>query len=263
MTTNQEKVKEHYSRSYKEDTRATESRSSSLEFHYAKKLLGNYINNYSNVIEIGCGTGYYGMYFADKCSHYTGVDLTQANIDDFNQKIDEAGIKNISTMVGDATDLNQVPDGFYDVVLCLGPLYHVSLDEHDKVFAECYRIAKSGAVLAFAYQNRLGVYAGACVNWPEVYPNAETNRYVFELDTSDDRPGLFYFTSPEEIEEHARKINLEVSKNCGLSFFFAMNVINQMDDEKLACFMEIADRMYESPSCTGLANHALMICKKT
>jgi len=259
--TNQEKVISHYNQ-YKEDTRATESKATSLEFHYAKKLLGNYITNTSKVIEIGCGTGYYGMHFADKCTHYTGVDLTQANIDIFNQKITEAGIKNISAIVGDATNLTQIPDAGYDVVLCLGPLYHVPLKEHHKVFSECYRIAKPGAVIAFAYQNRLGVYAGACVIASQTYPNANTNHHVFKLNTDDERPGLFYFTSPEEVEEEAKMLRLEILKNCGLSFFFALNVINQMDDEKLACYMEIADGMHESPFCTGLANHALLVCRK-
>ena len=41
-----------------EDNRATQSKADSIEFIFTKKLLEKYINKQSNVIEIGCGTGY-------------------------------------------------------------------------------------------------------------------------------------------------------------------------------------------------------------
>jgi ubiquinone/menaquinone biosynthesis C-methylase UbiE len=169
MITDKEKITSMYNNG-KEEDRATESRATALEFHYTKKFLEKYINNSSNVIEIGCGTGYYAMFFADKCEHFTGIDLAQGNIDIFNQKISKAGYKNISTMVGDATNLPEISDNSFDIVLCLGPMYHLPQNERMKVFDECYRIAKNGAILAFAYINRLGVYAGACVNdkWRDI-----------------------------------------------------------------------------------------------
>jgi len=263
MSSNQEKLILFYN-SGGEDNRANESRAAGLEFHYTKKLLNQYINLESHIIEIGCATGYYGMFFADKCTHYTGVDLVQENIDVFNQKIAKAGIKNIIAQTGNAPELCQISDSKFDVVLCLGPMYHLPRDERMKVFDECCRIAKKGAVLAFAYINGLGVYAGACISdkWRNIYPNAKTNKYVFELNTDDERPGVFYFTSPEEIESDAKQKNLEILKNCGLDFFFANDAINQMSEEQFGYYMEIADRMNESPSCTGLSNHALLVCRK-
>ena len=263
MTINQKKIVELYSNGT-EENRASESRATGLEFHYTKKLTTKYITLESNVIEIGCGTGYYGMYFADKCAHFTGVDITQKNIDVFNKKIAESGIRNVSTAVGNAMNLSQISDNNFDVVLCLGPMYHLPQDERMKVFDECYRIAKDGAVLAFAYINRLGVYAVACVNenWRNIYPNEKTNKYVFELNTDDERPGIFYYTSPEEMEFDATQKKLKILENCGLDFFFALNAINQMSDEQFGYYMTIADKMSESPSCTGLSNHALLICRK-
>ena len=263
MASNYDKVVSFYSVS-EEDDRWAQSRYAGLEFHYTKKLISGYINSESHVIELGCATGYYGMYFADKCAHYTGIDLTPEHIDVFNQKIADAGIKNISTAVGDATGLPETPDNSFDVVLCLGPMYHLQQNDRLKVFEECYRIAKDGAVLAFAYINGLGVYAGACVhdNCRGVYPSVKANKYVFEFGTDDVNPDRFYFTSPEEMEFDAKRKNLEVLKNCGLDFFFTLCAVNQMSDEQFECYMEIADRMCESPSCTGLSNHALLICRK-
>ena len=263
MLSNKEKIINLY-RNYKEDNRATSSRSNSLEFHYTKKLLNDYITSESKVIELGCGTGYYAMHFADKCSHYTGVDLSPANIDVFKEKIAKEEKENVQAVVGNATSLPEYTDNSFDVVLCLGPMYHLSREERMNVFAECYRIAKKGAIMAFAYINSIGVYAGWCLNddWRDIYPNAKANKYFLEHKTSYDNPNVFFFTSPEEIESDAKQNNLEIIKNCGLDFFFAQSAVNKMSDEQFTLYKELADKMVDSQSCTGLSDHALLICKK-
>ncbi|MCL2773540.1 MAG: class I SAM-dependent methyltransferase [Oscillospiraceae bacterium] len=263
MSSNQDRIREKYSHG-KEGERAFTSRSESLEFHYTKKILSEYIKPDSRVIEIGCGGGYYGMYFADKCTEYVGVDITPENIAAFEEKIKAAGLCNVQAFVGDAIHLYNIADGSFDVVLCLGPMYHLPQEERELVFAECKRIAEDGAIIAFAYIIRIGVYAAGCVvdKWRDRYPNAEANKYILEYSTSDDRPGLFFMTSPEEMEHDAKQYTLEVLKNCGLDFIFASYAIDMMSEEKFNFYWELADRMSESQSCTGLSNHALLICRK-
>lgn len=263
MASNQGKIVDHY-KHYKESDRATGSRANGLEFHYTKKLLANYITLDSRVIELGCATGYYGMYFADQCTHYTGIDLSPDNIAIFEERIAKEGRKNISAAVGDATALPGVASDAFDIVLCLGPLYHVPQEERMRVVRECYRIAKKGAILAFAYINSIGVYAGWCVNEEgrDTYPNARANKYFLEQNVAYDNPEVFFLTSPEEMVSIAEQNHLEIVKNCGLDFFFAQSVVNRMDDDQFALYMELSDRMVDSPSCTGLSDHALLICKK-
>ena len=269
MSSNQEKIIKNYSGG-KEHERAFESRSGGLEFHYTKKFLNEYIKPDSRIIELGCAGGYYGMYFADKCAEYVGVDITPENIAAFEENIKTAGLTNVRAFVGDATNLGNIEsiesitDNGFDVVLCFGPMYHLPQEERELVFAECVRIAKDGAILAFAYINRIGVYASACTadKWRHIYPNAKTNKYVFEYNTDDEKPGVFFLTSPEEMEYDAKQHKLEVVKNCGLDFLFASYAIDMMSEEQFNCYMELADKMSDSRSCTGLANHALLICTK-
>lgn len=263
MSSNQEKVINFYS-SCKEDDRATESRARSLEFHYTKKLLHEFITADANVIELGCATGYYGMYFSDFCANYTGIDLSPDNISVFNEKITAEGKTNIRTAIGDATNLSNIPDNSFDVVLCLGPMYHLPHEERLKVFDECYRISRADAVLAFTYINRLGVYAAACLDdkWREKYASVEPDKFILEHSTLEALQGAFFFTSPEEMQYDAKQKNLEVIKNSGLDFVFAQGTINMMNEEVFALYMKLADEMVNSPSCTGLSDHALMICRK-
>ncbi|MBQ7715149.1 MAG: class I SAM-dependent methyltransferase [Clostridia bacterium] len=245
-----------------EEGRAERSRSESLEFHYTKRHLSNFIKPDSRVIELGCGTGYYGMYFADKCAEYFGVDLVPGQIEIFRSKIASAGLKNVNCAVGDATDLSKIGDDSYDVVLCLGPMYHLSPEEREKCFAECARICKPGGVAAFAYITVCGVYAGACIYFSDRYPNELTNNNVFKLGTDDLRPGIFWFVSPEEIEREAGAFGFEKLDDLGTDFFILSEIVNGMDDEAFELIRPLYDRMTTSGSCTGLSNHALLICRK-
>jgi len=153
MSSNQDKIIAKYDRT-DENIRAISSRSSSLEFHYTKKAMDGFIGGESRVLEVGCGTGYYGMYFADKCGEYVGIDLFPKHIEVFQRKINENGMKNVSCQVGDATKLDGIADDSFDVVCCFGPMYHLPPDERELVFAECRRICKPGGVIAFAYINK-------------------------------------------------------------------------------------------------------------
>ena len=79
MSSNEKAIIEKY-RDTKEEYRATQSRYSELEFYYTKRHISEYITPGSSVIELGCGTGYYAMCFAEQCKEYTGVDITPENI---------------------------------------------------------------------------------------------------------------------------------------------------------------------------------------
>lgn len=245
-----------------EDARATSSRAASLEFYYTKQAMDEYITGSSRVLEVGCGTGYYGMYYADRCKEYVGIELYQPHVDIFNRKIAENKLKNVSCRQGDATHLTKIDDGSFDVVCCFGPMYHLSQPDRELVFAECARVCKPGGVVAFAYINKIGAYAGACILDEEHYPNKLANDYLLRQGTDDLRPGVFFFTTPEQMQQTASYYGLEKIRSMGTDYFVTMGAVNKMDDEKFAAYIELADEMVKHESCAGMSNHALLICRK-
>ena len=262
MASNENLIFARYSNK-SEDRRAYISRAYGLEFHFTKKLLEKYVSNQSKVIEVGCGTGYYGIFLHDKCSEYFGIDLTPENIDVFNEKIEKDKIKNITTMVGDGTNLFKINGNEFDLVLIFGPMYHLPQNERDLVFEEAKRVCKTNGLIMFAYQSKLGAYLQAGIlSYPNHYPNRKTNKYVLIKETDDENPGLFYFTTPSEIKESAISHGLEVIKNVGVNFVFNSEQINNMDDEKFECWLEFSEYMCNDESCTGLSNHSVLVCKK-
>ena len=161
VSSNEEVIRQRYAEAVREDGRSTSSRANSLEFHYTAKLIRQYIDQGISVLEIGCGTGYYGVHFADKCKEYVGIDLSPECIDMLNSKIDSRQLKNVRAMVGNATSLDGIENSCFDVVMVLGPMYHLPPDERDLVFSECKRVCRMGGIIILAYVSKVGVYVNA------------------------------------------------------------------------------------------------------
>ena len=241
MTSNEQTILEWYSEK-NEDLRATQSRADNLEFHFTKKAIDKYISSESNVIEIGCGTGFYGIYCADKCKKYTGVDLIPKNIEIFNEKVKSDNIQNIETMVGNITNLANIKDENFDIVLVLGPMYHLSPENRELAIIEAKRICKMGGIIFFAYINKLGAYLqSGILSFPEHYPNKIANECVLKNGMDDIHPGLFFYTTPLEMEEMAKRHGLNVIKNIGVNYVFNKKQINDMDEEKFNHWLEFSE----------------------
>lgn len=264
MSSNEKAIIERY-KDTKEEYRATQSRYSELEFYYTKKHISEFIKPGSSVIELGCGTGFYAMCFADQCKEYTGVDITPENIELLNKKAKARGLNHVIGKVGDATNLIDIPQDSFDVVLCLGPLYHLPSNERELVFAECRRICKNDGIAVFSYINKIGVYAGACVHdqLRKNYPNDQANELVLKWNKDDLRPDLFYFTMPEEMEEAAQSHGFSKIKNLGTDFLIMMSIVESMSDEKFEVLKPLLEQMTSYESCTGMSNHAVLICRKS
>ena len=123
---------------------------------------------------------------------------------------------------------------------------------------------QTGRHSRFRYIVKVGLYAGVCAHeqWRDKYPNAKATEAVFEKGTDDERPGLFYFTMPEEMEAAAARHGFVKAKNLGTNFMFTMKIVNDMDDERFELMKPVYDQMTSYDSCTGMSDHALMVCKK-
>lgn len=62
----------------------------------------------------------------------------------------------------------------------------------------------------------------------------------------------------DSAEEHG----LFKLKNLGTDFFITMSVVNNMSDDRFEAMRPLYDQMTTHESCTGMSNHALLICRK-
>lgn len=256
------KVIEAYSKA-NESQRASLAGEFGMEFIYTKKIMKEYIDINKKVVEVGCGGGYYGLHFADKCYSYHGIDLTPFNIQVFQEKIDELELSNVSTDIGDATNLIKIEDESYDVVMCLGPMYHLNREDRYRCISECRRICKVNGIITFTYINKTGAIAkfGTKYGWESLL-NEKISEYVLDKGTDDVYTDIFYYLMPEEIESDAKFAGLNIIKNVGLDILLDADKIASLTEEQRKVWFKIADLMNNSPSCMGVSNHALLICKK-
>ncbi|MEA4824477.1 MAG: class I SAM-dependent methyltransferase [Clostridiaceae bacterium] len=262
MASNAKNIIDRYSDGKREESRSSGNRTDYImEYKYTKRILDRYISCESIVLEIGCGTGYYGIYLADKSLKYTGLDITPGNIKVFNEKIHSLALSNVTGVVGDATNMSEIDNESYDVVLAFGPIYHLPPDEQDLVFKESKRVCKHNGIIMFAYINKVGVYLGGCLNEPDKYPNNQKNKSLLREGIDDTRDHIYWFTMPEEIEATAQKHGLTIVENLGVDFIFTPEIYN-LTSAKKESWEELADFMCASKSCTGFANHAVMVCRK-
>ena len=234
-----------------------------MEFIYTKKALDTYINTEKRVAEIGCGGGYYLMHYASKCKEYLGIDLSPVNVEVARKQIIEKDLKNASVEVGDATNLAGIADASYDVVLCLGPLYHLKPEERDACISECKRICAPGGFIAFAFINKTGAIAkyGGGDSWQAVL-TTDVGESVMKYGSDKKNWNVFYFTMPEELLAATEKQGLKKVRMTGLDFLLLEETIESFTEEQRSIWFQFADMVAGSEYATALSNHALLICQK-
>lgn len=133
-----------------EDTRLTRSRHGQLEYLTTMHYIQKHLKKGMKILEIGAGTGKYSITLAKMGYDVTAVELVKANLQILKQNA--KGIKNIMALQGDALDLSMLENASFDMVLVLGPMYHL-YNRADQTLAikEALRVCKDGGVLMFAF----------------------------------------------------------------------------------------------------------------
>lgn len=99
---------------------------------------------------MGAGTGVYSFYYAKRGNEVLATDITPKHVEIINQKIQETKYINLSAEVVNATDLSIYENESFDVVTCLGPMYHLT-EEVDRIkcIKESLGVLKKGKKSAF------------------------------------------------------------------------------------------------------------------
>lgn len=113
------------------------------------QLMNRYLpKNKATIVDVGGGAGAYSFYLAGLGHDMHLIDLMPLHIEQARAEQEKlSSPKLASCKVGDACQLD-FPDHFADVVLCMGPLYHLPDEEERKqCLKEIYRVLKKGGLL--------------------------------------------------------------------------------------------------------------------
>lgn len=252
---------ENFYNNYDEDGRLLK-KNRLPEYLTTMRYIEKYLTPDSKIIEIGAGTGRYSVALAEKGYDVTAVELVAHNIEIMKKKVKPE--YNIKIYEGNACDLSFIDSDTYDIVLLLGPMYHLfnDIDKH-KAISEAIRVAKKGAVIYSAY----------CNNDTCMYKMFYKKRILGYIDRGLVDENYHAKSSPNEIFELYRKPDIdELMKNYNVTRLHFVGVdmlsdlysnkLNRLNKREFEEYMKFLSAICEREDLVGMSIHMLDIFKK-
>ena len=151
-----EKVKGYYS-VFDEKNRLSRDNSGRLEYEMTMKILKKYLPQEAKVLDIGGGAGVYAFPLAKAGYQVYLGDLSERLIEQAKEQRNAENVENMMSIdVVNATDMSRYEDGFFDVVIALGPFYHLTdVKEREACVSEIRRVLKPGGMVIAGFIPRL------------------------------------------------------------------------------------------------------------
>lgn len=248
---------------YDEDGRLR-SRHGSVEYLTTMRYIETYLRPGMRILEVGAATGRYSHALAQRGHTVDAVELVQHNIDIFNS-LTQPG-ERITVRQGDARNLSFLEGESYDVVLLLGPMYHLfTPEDQNKALSEALRVTKKNGIFMVAYcgneATMVQYYFGRGMLKEEKYKKL-VDPITFKAFS--DPAELFELYRREDID--ALMANFQTTRLHYVGTDMATNymrpVIDEMDDELFELYLKYHFTICERQDCVGVSHHILDIHRK-
>ncbi len=254
---------EKYYAGYDEEARLG-SRSGSVEYLTTMRYLNKYLREGMRVLEVGAGTGRYSLSIARMGYQVDAVELVQSNIDVFRSSIREGDT--VTVTQGNAMDLSFIADGTYDIVLLLGPMYHLfTADDRLRAMSEALRVLKKGGLLFTAYCNNDSTMLQFCFGKGMIMEEHYRNLIDFTTFKASSNPeDLFVLCRREDIDrlmEHFDVTRLHyIGTDMATKYMSA--TVDAMSDELFDLYLRYHFVICERTDMTGISHHLLDVVRK-
>lgn len=242
-----------------------------IEFEITKRYIQNYITEKAKILDAGGGPGRYSLFLAEQSHNVTLFDISSKNIKIAKEKSREKGIKIEKFIHGNVLDIAERISEQYDVVLCMGPLYHLT-EERDRIKAiiGCLEVLKDGGLLFISFISSYAPIIDVLKKYPGKIIDVKENLLNFLKDgrniVSKDNPGFTtaYFTDPNKIEEFMNQFNLEKLVLSGIEGISAQSEekINSLSEEAFQKWLDIIYQTSTESVTWASCEHLLYVGKK-
>jgi ubiquinone/menaquinone biosynthesis C-methylase UbiE len=222
----------HYTRAGYEDNRLNIG-IGRFEYERTKEIIARYLSPERPVIlDIGGGTGAYAFWLAEEGYDVHLIDLVPHHIAMAKQKASQRSIRLASMQVGDARFLS-FDDACADLVLLLGPLYHITeREERLRALRENARVVRSGGrVLCAAISRFASMLDGFCSHlFDDAAYASIVDRDLLDGQHRSSVTGYFttaFFHKPAELREEIEAAALTCEKLIGVEG--PLGLINQLN----------------------------------
>ena len=202
-------------------------------------------------------------YYDSKGYKVNSIEYVQHNLDILKSKITDE--MDIVAEQGDAIDLSRYEDNTFDIVLVLGPLYHLYTEEEvNKCISESKRVCKNDGIMMFAYLPNDSIM----ISWALLkghlksgYDNKQFDENFKMISEPSEIMRAFYI---DEIEKILYSNDIEKITNIstsGVAPHFR-NIIDNLSDEEFEIWKNYHFSSCERKEVQGYSTHMLYIGKK-
>ena len=254
-------VVNHYTNTYQEENRF-ETFSQKIEYITTMRYIEKYLKPGVKILEVGAGTGAYSIELAKKGYDVTALELVPRNVEII--KKNSKGIETLKCLEGNALDLPKEFENTFDIVLNLGPMYHIfSEEDKQKAVDESVRVCKKGGVCMFAYITHSSVICRSGI----IKGHIKEMQYALTEDMKlrsipEEIFTPFYIEDFKKLFDKTGTTFIANISADGIISLLADYIDDKMDEEQKLMLLNWHFATCERPDQQGLSPHCLYICKK-
>jgi len=241
-----------------------------LEHELTWRYFNKYLPPEGSILEIGAATGRYTVDLAKKGHPVTAVDMSVALLNECRKRVAEAGLnEKVQFVLADARDLGQVIPEKFDVVLLMGPLYHLVVEADRKLaLKQAHDRLRERGMLFSSFISRFGILGELMRNTPEWIENqAEVRSVLAEGKDPGDHPhGGFrgYFARTHEAIALHEGAGFETVVLAGVEPGISADdeSYNRLEGRQRELWLDLLYEVSTEPSIVGASRHLLYVGRK-
>lgn len=256
-------IEEWYDNKYDEWLRLDRHR---VEYEITKRYMDEFIKGEKlDILDIGGGPGRYSIYLAGKGHNLTLFDLSGKNLEVAKEKSKEYEVTLEGYIKGNILDVQSF-DKKFDVVLLMGPMYHlIKVEERKQALLNALSYLKDGGIIITSFISSYAVLQDYLLRL-DGFDNTEVVLKYLKDGINQEEEGFTtaYFIGIEEAQEFMKGFGIEQ-----LAFAGVENVLCSKEHEILALpeediqkWLEIAYVLSQDKNLLGTSCHFLHIGKK-
>ncbi len=251
---------EKYYEKFDEDHRL-KTRHGQVEFFVTMKNILSLaeLSQAKKILDVGAATGAYSVPLSKQGFDVTAVELVPSNLQKLRAKHEK-----VKCWKGDARDLHFLDDAVFDIVLLLGPLYHLHTEEDKlKALSEAARVAKKGGLIFCAYTMNEYAVTQYCFGQNKIKENIAAGQIDKNFKTISRDGDLYSYVRLEDINALQKKSGLERVKIFSPDgpADYMRRELNAMDQETFELFKNYALEISERPELLGAGSHLVDVLR--
>lgn len=243
-----------------------------FEYQGTLTMFSRYLQKNCRICDVGAGTGRYAIELMKQGHRVTLFELSPELLSIARREVEAAQVVADNYICDDATNLASLPPESFDVVLLMGPMYHVIDDvRRSAILSGAMSVLRPGGLLFSAYINSYGLIITGLDEFPHELENQSDILGVLQprrqVDTGDESGFQAYFCPPEAAVAEIISAGFEVITYAGVEGIATSNrtaIRNAQENNPRTykAFLDANPHFIEKSPFRDLAGHILVVARK-